>query len=213
MPKRKKRSKPGAIKIPVSPVKSDKDRQALFEIFSHNPRNLAMFLLGVTCALRIRDLLSLRVKDVLVGNLDKIRIVDRIVVREHKTGKIKSFPVHLKARGALRTYLRARRPQDPEEPLFLSRQHGKKEDRREHVGPISREQAWRIISAAGELAGLPYAIGTHSMRKTFGYLLYKRTKDIALVQKTLNHSSTQHTLRYIGIEQEDIDTAHLSIDL
>lgn len=205
---KKKSKRQTAIKLPVSPVKSAKDREALIEIFSRSPRNLALFLLGVTCALRIRDLLSLRIEQVIVGGLDKIRIADRITIREHKTGKIKSFPVHHRARRALRAYLLRRRPTDPQEALFLSRQHVG-----DTLGPISREQAWRIISIAGELAGLRYIIGTHSMRKTFGYLLYQQSKNIALVQKTLNHSTPQHTLRYIGIEQEEIDTAHLSIDI
>lgn len=206
---KKKKKRQDDVKVPVSPVKTNAEREALVEIFSRSPRNLAMFLLGVTCALRIRDLLSLEVRHVVVGGLDKIRITDRITVREHKTGKVKSFPMHHRARGALRAYLRDRMPGNPDEPLFASRKHGEGSELR----PISREQAWKIVSVAGELAGLPYAIGTHSMRKTFGYLLYQQTKDLALVQKTLNHSSPQHTLRYIGIEQEDIDTAHLSIDL
>ena len=47
--------------------------------------------------------------------------------------------------------------------------------------------------------------GTHSLRKTFGYHLYKQTKDIALLQKVLNHSSQDVTLRYIGVTQEIID--------
>lgn len=206
--KRRKGRLNDRAKLPVSPVRTDADREALADILSHNARNAAMFLLGITSALRIRDLLSLRVGDVVVGGLDRIRVAERVTVRERKTGKVKSFPVHPRARRALRNYLRERRPADAGEALFLSRQHVG-----ENLGPISREQAWRIISAAGELAGLPYRIGTHSMRKTFGYLLYRQTKDIALVQKTLNHSTPQHTLRYIGIEQEEIDTAHLSIDI
>lgn len=48
-------------------------------------------------------------------------------------------------------------------------------------------------------------IGTHTLRKTFGYHFYKEKKDIALLQSILNHSSPSVTLRYIGINQDIID--------
>ncbi|MBA2874671.1 tyrosine-type recombinase/integrase [Thermaerobacillus caldiproteolyticus] len=50
-------------------------------------------------------------------------------------------------------------------------------------------------------------IGTHTLRKTFGYHFYQRTKDVALLQEILNHSSPSITLRYIGINQDIIDNA------
>lgn len=51
------------------------------------------------------------------------------------------------------------------------------------------------------------SIGTHSMRKTFGYHYYKGTKDVATLQKIFNHSSEAITLKYIGITQDSIDEA------
>jgi len=47
------------------------------------------------------------------------------------------------------------------------------------------------------------SIGTHTMRKTFGYWFYKQTKDIAMLQEILNHSTPQITLKYIGINKEE----------
>lgn len=48
-------------------------------------------------------------------------------------------------------------------------------------------------------------IGTHTLRKTFGYFHYKRYKDVALLQQLFNHASPSITLRYIGITQDEID--------
>lgn len=48
-------------------------------------------------------------------------------------------------------------------------------------------------------------IGTHSMRKTFGYHYYKKTKDVALLMDLFNHSSQSVTLRYIGINQDTLN--------
>ena len=46
------------------------------------------------------------------------------------------------------------------------------------------------------------------MRKTFGYHHYKQFKDVVILQKIFNHSSPQITLRYIGIEQDQIDYSY-----
>jgi len=40
-------------------------------------------------------------------------------------------------------------------------------------------------------------IGTHTMRKTFGYWHYKQFKDLAELQMILNHSQPDVTLKII----------------
>ena len=61
--------------------------------------------------------------------------------------------------------------------------------------------------------GLNINVGTHTMRKTFGYHHYKQFNDVALLQKILNHSSPSITLRYISIYQEEIDSSYNSFEL
>ena len=51
-------------------------------------------------------------------------------------------------------------------------------------------------------------MGTHTLRKTFGYHYYKKFKDIAMLQKIFNHSNPALTLNYIGIEQDKIDESY-----
>jgi integrase len=66
---------------------------------------------------------------------------------------------------------------------------------------------------AGEKIGLDN-IGTHSLRKTFGYQVYKKTAgDLGLVQKLMNHSTSRITLRYIGIDKEIMDSVYLELNL
>lgn len=50
-------------------------------------------------------------------------------------------------------------------------------------------------------------IGTHTLRKTFGYHYYQQTHDIATLMILLNHSSESVTKRYLGIEELDIQNA------
>lgn len=91
-----------------------------------------------------------------------------------------------------------------DEWLFLS-QRGDK--------PITRIQAYIIINNACYKAGILTNIGTHTLRKTFGYHFYQETKDVALLQCIFNHSAPSITLCYIGINQDIIDTSLRSFAL
>ena len=87
---------------------------------------------------------------------------------------------------------------EEEEYLFQSRKGKDK--------PISRVQAYRILNSAGAKVGLK-EIGTHTLRKTFGYWHYKQNKDVALLQEIFNHSAPSVTLRYIGINEDIKDNS------
>lgn len=87
---------------------------------------------------------------------------------------------------------------DDNEYLFVS-QKGKNK-------PISRVQAYRILNDTVTKVGLG-EVGTHTLRKTFGYHFYNKYKDEALLQELFNHSSSYVTLRYIGINQDIMDEA------
>jgi site-specific recombinase XerD len=72
--------------------------------------------------------------------------------------------------------------------------------------PISSVQAWRILHGAASQVGLDN-IGMHSMRKSFAYHAYPQTKDIAVIQLVLNHSSPSVTRRYPGIDDYEVANA------
>ena len=60
----------------------------------------------------------------------------------------------------------------------------------------------RYLKEAQRELKIPYNIGSHSLRKTWGKFYYEKYKDIATVMKILNHSSIESTLRYIGIDRK-----------
>ena len=93
---------------------------------------------------------------------------------------------------------------DFEDYIFQSRKGANK--------PITRVQAYRILNSSAQKIGLE-EIGTHTLRKTFGYHFYNQTKDIALLQELFNHSAPSVTLRYIGINQDKIDQAYDNFSL
>ena len=146
-----------------------------------------MFMIGIYSGLRISDILRLKIRD--------IRGKTEIRIREKKTGKEKIFPVNTELGKALAAYCEGKK--DYEYVVPSARVKDK---------AVSREYAYRVIKSAGEAFGLD-SLGTHSMRKTFGYHFYLQRKDIVLLMRILNHSDQSKTLRYIGIEQTTIDEA------
>lgn len=172
----------------VEPIRSKKDIEKVEKLLAkQSKRNLLLFVIGTNCGLRISDILNLKVGDV----RDKIYIQ----IIEKKTGKFKKFPINAKLKPMIEDFVKGRRDK---EYLFLS-----------HWGhQLDRVTAYYLIRDACEQAGLEERIGTHSMRKTFGYHHYQKFKDVVLLQKIFNHSSPQITLRYIGIEQDQIDYSY-----
>lgn len=160
-------------------------KQICIYLKKNNPRNFIMFYIGIYSGLRISDIIKLRVIDVLNKN--------NINLRERKTGKQKIYAINPALKKELKAYCEGKHLN---EYLIKSREGGNK--------PISRERAYQIIREIGELFGIPN-LGTHSLRKTFGYHHYMQYKDVVMLQKIFNHASPAITLKYIGIEQETID--------
>lgn len=149
-------------------------------------RNYLLFIMGINVGLRISDTLKLKIKDV--------RNKDYVELYEQKTKKFKRFPISFSYKKELEDFIIGK---NDEEWLFESRR-GKK--------AITRIQAYRILQKACSEAGVTTRVGTHTLRKTFGYHFYQEYKDIGLLQHIFNHSSQQVTLLYIGITQEVVDS-------
>jgi len=79
--------------------------------------------------------------------------------------------------------------------------------------PITRMQAYRIINDACKQVGIKDQIGTHTLRKTFGYHHYQQYKDVAILQDIFNHSAPSVTLRYIGINDDMKDKTMQDFEL
>ncbi|MGN7403492.1 site-specific integrase [Cytobacillus praedii] len=149
-------------------------------------RNYFLFVLGINTGLRISDLLALRVGDV--------RGKSHIIITEQKTGKLKRFKINNELQQHISKFTIDK---NIATYLFQSRRG---QDR------IHRVQAWKILNAAAKEVGLS-EIGTHTLRKTFGYHFYQKYKDVAVLQQIFNHSSPAVTMRYIGINQDIMDEA------
>ncbi|CDO05233.1 Tyrosine recombinase XerD [Oceanobacillus picturae] len=148
-------------------------------------RDYIMFLIGINTGLRVSDLLKLKVKHV--------KGKKKITVREGKTQKPRV--IHLtNIYDEIQSFAECQIKTS--EWLFSSRKGNM---------PISRIQAYRQLNKAAEMVDINDGVGTHTMRKTFGYWHYKQFKDVAELQMILNHSHPEVTLKYIGITDEQIE--------
>ena len=155
-----------------------------------NQRDYILFLIGIYTGLRISDILSLKVKD-LKGR-------DYLNISEKKTKKKKNNRRRIELNPNLKRELKKFLEDKPEhEYVIKSRVGGNK--------AITRERAYMILNEAAKEFNID-SLGCHSMRKTLGYHLYKQTKDVVLVQMALNHEDPEYTLRYIGIEQDQVNS-------
>lgn len=183
----------------VQPIRDKRKLEEIKEELKKNgTRDYMMFLTGINSGMRVSDIIRLNVDD--VRNTDGT-MKEHITIIEKKTKKIKKFPLCNNLLVEMEKYTRNMAQR---EFLFESRKGENK--------PITTTQAYRIIKSAGRKVGIEN-IGTHTMRKTFGYHHYKKFKDIALLQEIFNHSSPSITLRYIGINQEEIDDSYENFSL
>src|SRR2546423_561748 len=104
-------------------------------------RDLLLFVVGINTALRVSDLLTLRIGD-FVDTQGTIR--EGSIIREEKRGKRNVITVNASIREALETYL-AVFPgieKDPTHFVFFSTKRADTDFSR----PITRERAWQVIS-------------------------------------------------------------------
>lgn len=169
---------------PIRDVDVFHDIQATLK--NENLRNYVLIMTGTYTGLRISDILLLKVKNV----KDK-KYID---IKEKKTGKRNLIEINPLLRKIYREYTE---DMDLEEYLFRKTNINK---------PIGREMAWKIMKSIGERFGVEN-LGTHTLRKTFGFHYYKSTGDIATLMQMFNHSKESITLKYIGITQDTMNQA------
>lgn len=180
----------------MNTVEPIRDRKLIVKIENilarKGSRDLLLFVLGTNSGLRISDMLALNIGDA--------RNKSHIEIEEIKTKKKKKFPINNKLKRLIQSFTLGK---DNSEPLFVSQKSNH----------LSRGQAYKIIHDACREAGIAYNIGTHNLRKSFGYHHYKQYKDVAILQAILNHSSPSITLKYIGINQDIIDESYNNFEL
>jgi integrase len=164
-------------------------------------REYLLFLLGCHFGLRISDLISLTWRDVLRQ--------ETVFLKEGKTGKQRVINVHVRVQEALVhcvPLIGKGSNWSVDVPIFANRWGNQIS-----VSYVNKRIKWVLVR---------YRIKTqnassHTLRKTFGRRLWEQhgesDKALVFLSEIFGHSNTAITRRYLGITQEKIANAYLSL--
>lgn len=224
---------------------SEKEIEAMINIFNKHInetegvkrqiacRNKMLFLIGLNVGLRASDIRLLKwsfffkettKKEIVInesiGDMNikvaTLRIKERkwkdsYVLqpkKQRKHGKFVKLYFNQAVKKAITSYLDDYPIEDLDNYLFKSRKGNE---------AISENALWRIIKETAIEAGIDKNIGSHSLRKSFGYHAFHNAEDknkaLVTLQLLFNHSDSRTTLRYIGLLNSEIEEMFYSIDL
>lgn len=178
----------------VEPITSLEAIETIKKMLS--PRDKLLFVIGINNGLRIGDLLRLKVDD-----LDGKKVGECVSLIEEKTGKPNVLMVNKAVLKAFKEYKEALTPL-PSDYLFQSRK-GKNQ-------PLSVEACNRMIKGWCKAIGLKGNYGTHTLRKTWGWVQHSQFGTSSeIICRRYNHSSPRITMTYLGITSRDVENVLL----
>jgi len=157
-------------------------------------RDRALLELGYGAGLRVTELCTLAVHDLLLG--------DGLVRVFGKGGKERLVPIGRKVIGPVSIYLNQTRP-------LLDR--GRSEGRvllNARGGPLSRVGAWGIIKRVATGAGIARRVTPHTLRHSFATHLLEGGADLRAVQEMLGHVDLSTTQIYTHVDREYLRSVH-----
>jgi len=174
----------------VEPIRQVRDIKAIKAILSPNPRNYALFVVGINTSLRGSDLLALK-----VGDVRGVKPMQDREVCEQKTKKRRRLTFNKAAVEAIQQLLATMHDAQDEDYLFVGRT-GK---------PLTRDYLRKMIKQWCAAIRLPGNYGSHSLRKTWGY--HQRVRfGVGLPElcQAFGHSNQAITLRYLCIQPDEM---------
>lgn len=166
-------------------------------------RNYMLLVLGICTGLRVSDIVRMRLGDI-VGTDGTFRIgIDTVMKKTHGVVHINFNKVCYKA---VLDWLRSV-GKNPEHLCAADLDMWLANKDRAGTKAVAEDRLYRIIKRAAADAGIPYNVGSHTMRKTFSRIWYENNKSnpnaIYVLQKMLGHKSIESTLHYICVAKEE----------
>ncbi|QDI89813.1 site-specific integrase [Salicibibacter halophilus] len=182
----------------VEPIRDlDQIRAIKQSLKQRSLRDYLLFTLGINTGLRVSHLLELRIKHIMNENG---KPKEFLVISDNE----QAIYLNKSAKQAIRKYIKEKTTLRLEEHVFLSNYNHQ---------AITRQQAYRIIRRAATDVGIHGHIGTHTLRKTFGYHAFIQGVSLSLLEERFHHATPSETLHYIGVKQEEIGTPLIDVDL
>ncbi len=175
--------------IKVEPIRKLRDITAIKKLLHSNPRNYAIFVLGINTNMLPGDLINLKVHQVknIVPN-------GNIEIKDEKTGKIKKFTLNNVCTDAIQNLLSSAEFND-DDNLFRSQR-----------GKLIAPSLNRLVKKWCDALNLKGNYGSHTLRKTWGYHQhYTYGVNVQKLKTCFNHSSIKQTGEYLYIREDDIN--------
>jgi len=182
--------------IKVSPIRKKEHIEAIKKLLKSKPRDLAIFVLGINTALRASDLLRIT-----VGQVEDLEVGGSFAIREKKTKKVRKVFLNEASHAAIQAYLKVRRETGANAPLFLSRIGKNRSITVSYLNNLMKRWCKKV--------GIRENIGSHSLRKTWGFQQRMKGTGVPVLMVAMNHSTQFQTLSYLGIEDEELMDAFL----
>ena len=191
-------------KTETAPIKWNQARTLITCAADDGKYNTALLLAaGIYFGLRVGDILSLTWKQILA---------EHFTITEGKTQKTRKIDVHPDFQKLARKVARLSQVREEEECLVFTHQRSDGDQGR----PITVVAANKRIRKAFEAYGIETQNpSSHTLRKTFGRRVYennhKSEAALVLLSQIFGHRDISTTRRYIGLTQEKIANAYLSL--
>ncbi len=183
---------------PIRDIKKIKDIKNILKN-SHKWRDYLLFVTGLNFGLRIGDLLKIQIKNIVDFNYN---IEDRFCIIEEKTNKRNIIKINDEVKNALELIRKKTDLLDNIENYLIYNTKDKRKS-------ISRVQAYKLVRKWCNAVGLTdLAVGTHTLRKSWGHHAHKAGISIEVIQAKYLHNSTSTTREYLGIERKDVSEAY-----
>jgi integrase len=175
--------------ISVEPLRTKKVLADLKKLLADNPFDFALFVVGINTNLRASDLLNLRVRQV-----KNLKAGENLSLREGKTKKLRDLNFNQAAITAIQNLLKSRDYEDGDY-LFVGQR-----------GQVISVPALNLkIKRWMKRLNIKGNFGCHTLRKTWAFMQYSfNHATLPQLMEALNHSSQKITLRYIGIQKQEI---------
>ena len=171
----------------VEPIRRLRDIKAIKVLIKDNPRNSALFTLGINTPLMPNELLHLKVHQV-----RNLKPGAPVTITDEKTGKTKEIPINRISVLAIQALLETDTYAD-EDFLFKSQR-----------GNLVVPSLHRLVTKWCKTVNLPGNFGSHTLRKTWGFHQnHSFGVEISRLMKIFNLSSQKQTREYLGIEEPD----------
>lgn len=218
-------NKVAGVSSEVYAFKTEEEIKAIYKVLNNHiaeannlnqlqiaERNKLLFSIGMNIGIRASDLRNIKWSFFYEEDTEGKRTFrESYKIMPKKTATKKKYVTlyfNETVKKAVEEYVKGYPVEDLDTYVFLSRKGDE---------PLLERCITKIIKDTAEEAGIKQNIGSHTLRKTFGFWRWHEANDkdkaLVILSALFNHASVATTRKYIGILDEEIEDMFDSVEL